>query len=101
MRVSPQVHQGPASGPTKAWSNSADKDAILLKKDGGAGEKKGNLLDVVLQDIEGKVRDWVEITHIHQRSQTSYTTPCNYIISHGAQFGCFQVFAMHSSVYSM
>ena len=57
MRVSPQVHQGPASAPTKAWSNSADKDAMQLKRDGGAGEKKGNLLDVVLQDIEGKVKD--------------------------------------------
>ena len=33
---------------------------------------------------------------IHQRSQTSYTTPCNGIDSHGAQIGGLRVFADHT-----
>ena len=32
-------------------------------------------------------------TDIHQRYQTSYTTPCNSVVSHGAQFGGLRVFA--------
>ena len=34
-------------------------------------------------------------TDIHHRSQTSYTTPCNGVVSHGAQFGGLWVFANH------
>ena len=36
------------------------------------------------------------VTDIHQTSQTSYTTPCNGVVSHGAQFGSLQVFANHT-----
>ena len=35
-------------------------------------------------------------TDIHQRSQTSCTTLCNDVVSHGAQFGGLQVFAYHT-----
>ena len=34
----------------------------------------------------------VKCTDIHQRSQTSYTAPCNGVVSHGAQFGGLRVF---------
>ena len=36
-------------------------------------------------------------TDIHQNSQASYTTPCNGVVSHGAQFVGLQVFADHTS----
>ena len=39
---------------------------------------------------------WVWSTDKHQRSQTSYTTLCNGVISHAAQFGGLQVFADHT-----
>ena len=35
-------------------------------------------------------------TDIHQRSQMSYTTPCNGVVSHGARFGGPWVFADHA-----
>ena len=37
----------------------------------------------------------VATTDIHQRYQTSYTAPCNRVVSHGAQFGGLRVFADH------
>ena len=40
--------------------------------------------------------DFVVATDIHQRSQTSYTTPCNGVVSHGAQFGGLRGFADHT-----
>ena len=38
----------------------------------------------------------VVITDKHQRYQTSYTAPCNGVISHGAQFGVLRIFADHT-----
>ena len=35
-------------------------------------------------------------TDIHQTSQTSYTTLCNGVVSHGAQFGSLRVSADHA-----
>ena len=37
-----------------------------------------------------------KLTDIHQRYQTSYTAPCNGVVTHGAQFSGLQVFANHS-----
>ena len=34
--------------------------------------------------------------YIHQRSQISYTIPCNDVVSHGAQFEGLRVFADHT-----
>ena len=38
----------------------------------------------------------VQSTDIQGRSQTSYTTPCDGVFSHGAQIGDLQVFANHT-----
>ena len=35
-------------------------------------------------------------TYIQGRSKTSYTAPCNGVISHGAQIGCLLVFTNHT-----
>ena len=47
-------------------------------------------------DLQDWLRTWLILIDIHQRSQTSYTTPCNGVISHGAQFGGLRVFANHT-----
>ncbi|XP_072018900.1 centrosomal protein of 97 kDa-like isoform X2 [Amphiura filiformis] len=67
MRMSSphQVHHSPSSTPGKAWSNSADKEFMQLKKGGG---EKGNLLDVVLQDIE----DYEETNQEQLASESFY-----------------------------
>ena len=38
----------------------------------------------------------VSLINIHGRSQTSYTAPCNGVVSHGAQIGDLWVFADHT-----
>ena len=68
MRTSPspqQVHHGPSTTPAKAWSSSntpTTSEEILQRLNkvvsGAGGEFKGNLLDVVLQDIEGMYIVW-------------------------------------------
>ena len=41
---------------------------------------------------------YIEGTDVHQRSHTSYTTPCNGVVSHGAQFGGLYDFADQHNV---
>ena len=48
-----------------------------------------------------RIHSFILITDIHQRSLISYTTPCYGVISHGAQFGGFQVFANHKCVHDL
>ena len=64
-------------------------DAMRYKDFASVDHRKQNeQQDVMTQPVNmaGKCR------HDH-RSQTSFTTPCNGVVSHGAQFGGLRVFA--------
>ena len=78
----------PDRGSPSKWRNHAKSELLLLFFG------MNSLLTSELQKIL-MFKKTVKTIDIHGISQTSYTAPCNGVVSHGAQIGGLRVFADH------